>query len=85
MFEKNQVSYDAVSEAYCLISSYIREEGKVADVYDTEVLEEFVNFLASVMTNSNYFPDDQRIQKERLKDGSLVVPIDTDHDGSGLA
>lgn len=51
----NKVSYDAVNEAYCLLTSYIREEGKIGAKYNQEQLEKFVVFLAEILKNPDNF------------------------------
>ena len=37
MLVGDKVSYDAVKEAYCLLASYIREEGKIGDRKSTRL------------------------------------------------
>jgi hypothetical protein len=54
----DKVSYDAVSEAYCLLTSYIREEGKIAASYDKDKLQELVVFLADIMKHPDNFNKD---------------------------
>lgn len=56
----DKVSYDAVSEAYCLLTSYIREEGKIAAEYDKDKLQELTVFLADIMKH----PDNFNITKD---------------------
>lgn len=51
----DKVSYDAVSEAYCLLTSYIREEGKIAAEYDKDKLQELTVFLADIMKHPDNF------------------------------
>ena len=55
----DKVGYDAVSEAYCLLSSYLREEGKVAASYDKNLIRELVVFLAEIMKNPENFANDK--------------------------
>ena len=50
----DEVSYDAFVEAYCLITSYVREEGKVGAKYDMDYLKEFTTFLAKVMADPEW-------------------------------
>lgn len=61
----NKVGYDAVSEAYCLLSSYLREEGKVAASYDKNLIQEIVVFLAEIMKNPDNF---ENVKDDNLKD-----------------
>ncbi len=51
----DKVSYDAVSEAYCLLTSYIREEGKVHAEYDKDKLQNIVVFLADILKHPDNF------------------------------
>ena len=79
----DEMNYDSFVEAYCLISSYIREEGKVGAKYNMEYLQEFVKFMAKVMSDPECFDTDMEINPDRNEDGSLKnIP---DHDGTGLA
>ena len=55
MLVGNNVSYSAVTEAYCLLSSYIREEGKIGAKYNKEELKEFVHFVASILKHPENF------------------------------
>ena len=54
----DKISYDAVSEAYCLLTSYIREEGKIAASYDKDKLQDLVVFLADIMKHPDNFNKD---------------------------
>lgn len=86
MDTKEEVSYESVVEAYCLLSSYIREDGKVGAKYNMEYLKDFVTFLSSLITDPNFFPTNSVVDLPlRNEDGSLKVPNVPDHDGSGLA
>ena len=67
----DKVSYDAVNEAYCLLSSYIREEGKVGAKYNTEHLQELVVFLADILKHPENFVNDRNTQENLSKDGKL--------------
>ena len=49
------LSHNAANEAYTLLSSYIREDGKVGAKYDKEFLKEFVKFLSDILQNPNNF------------------------------
>lgn len=76
MLVGDKLSHDAASEAYILLTAYIREEGKVADTYDTKRLTEFANFLADILKHPENFIG---------SDGSLKSPDTREHDGLGLA
>lgn len=79
----DEMNYDSFVEAYCLISSYVREEGKVGAKYNMEHLQEFVKFMARVMSDPDCFDTDMELNPARNEDGSLKnIP---DHDGMGLA
>lgn len=82
MLVGDKVSYNAVSEAYCLLSSYIREEGKVGAKYNIEHLKELAVFLAEILKHPENFADEIKTKRIRLPDGSIENP---DHDGRGLA
>lgn len=81
----DEVSYDSFVEAYCLLSSYIREEGKVGAKYDVDHLKEFVTFLAKIMADPDCFDVPVMIPPDRNSDGSLKNKNIPDHDGLGLA
>lgn len=51
----DKVSYDSVNEAYCLLTSYIREEGKIGTKYNQEHLQNFVVFLAEILKHPENF------------------------------
>ena len=51
----DKVSYDAVNEAYCLLASYIREEGKIGAKYNLEHLQELTTFLADILKHPENF------------------------------
>ena len=80
-----KVGYPAVNEAYCLLSAYLREEGKVGAKYNKDELKEFVSFLAEILKHPENFTGVDRSPKERHSDGSLKLANLPDHDGSGLA
>jgi hypothetical protein len=65
MLVGDKVSHAAVSEAYCLLSSYVREEGKVGTQYDQKHLEEFVKFLSEILKHPENFTD----KKETIQKG----------------
>ena len=72
--EKAKVTFDAVSEAYCLLTSYLREDGKVKGRYNTERLQNFVIFLAELM------------KYEEVDFSKVEITNETpEHDGTGLA
>ena len=85
MLVGDKVTYDAVNEAYCLLTAYIREEGTLGAKYDKEYLNQFVMFLANVLKHPENFVEDDKTEKERNTDGSIVTNYNTDHDGTGLA
>jgi len=59
MLVGDKVTHNAVSEAYCLLSSYIREEGKVASTYNMEHLQEIAEFLADILKHPENFKEGQ--------------------------
>ena len=80
-----KVGYPAVNEAYCLLTAYLREEGKVGAKYNKEDIQEFVTFLADILKHPENFIGIDRKKKERHADGSLKLPDTGEHDGLGLA
>jgi hypothetical protein len=85
MVVDEKVSYPACNEAYCLLTAYLREEGKVGAKYSKEDLTEFVKFLADILKHPENFTGVDRKKKERHADGSLKLPDAGEHDGLGLA
>ena len=85
MIVGDKLSYPAANEAYCLLTAYIREEGKIGAKYNKEELQEFVKFLAEVLKHPENFTGVDRKKKERHADGSLKLPDIEEHDGLGLA
>ena len=85
MVVDEKVSYPAVNEAYCLLTAYLREEGKIGAKYNKEDLAEFVKFLAEILKHPENFIGIDRKKKERHLDGSLKLPDIEEHDGTGLA
>lgn len=85
MLVGNKVSHSAVTEAYCMISAYIREEGKLGTNYDKERLLEFVKFVSEILKHPENFVGADKVLKERNLDGSLKHPAAVEHDGTGLA
>jgi len=81
----DKISYPAVNEAYCLLTAYIREDGKLGAKYNKEDLAEFVKFLALILKHPDNFVGVDRKKKERHADGSLKLPDVEEHDGTGLA
>ena len=55
MLVGDKVSHAAVSEAYCLLSSYIREEGKIGASYNNEHIQECVSFLSEILKHPENF------------------------------
>jgi hypothetical protein len=81
----DKVSYPAVNEAYCLLTAYLREDGKLGAKYNKEDLAEFVKFLALILKHPDNFVGVDRKKKEHHADGSLKLPDVEEHDGTGLA
>ena len=77
MLVGDKVSHAAVTEAYCLLSSYIREEGKIGANYNQEHIKKFVMFLAEVLKHPENFVEPKPVEDK--------VKITPDHDGLGLA
>ena len=55
MLVGDKVSHDAVNEAYCLLSAYIREEGKIGAKYNKDELLVFVKFLSEILKHPENF------------------------------
>jgi hypothetical protein len=85
MVVDEKVSYPACNEAYCLLTAYLREEGKVGAKYNKEELAEFVKFLSDILKHPENFTGVDRKKKERHADGSLKLSDAGEHDGLGLA
>ena len=85
MVVDEKISYPACNEAYCLLTAYLREEGKVGAKYNKEELAEFVKFLSDILKHPENFTGVDRKKKERHADGSLKLPDAGEHDGLGLA
>ena len=64
MLVGDKVSHAVVSEAYCLLTSYIREEGKVGAKYNPEHLQTFVTFLAEILKHPENFVNERDTQKD---------------------
>ena len=77
MLVGNKVSHSAVSEAYCLLSAYIREEGTLGADYNKEHLLEFCKFVAEILKHPENFND--------RKEEPVKVLTNPEHDGLGLA
>jgi hypothetical protein len=60
MLVGDKVSHAAVSEAYCLLTSYIREEGKIGAKYDPEHLQKFVVFLSEILRHPENFVEEKK-------------------------
>ena len=58
MLVGDKVSHSAVSEAYCLLSAYIREEGKLGTDYDKEKILEFCKFVAEILKHPENFVEE---------------------------
>jgi len=76
MLVGDKVTYDAVNEAYCLLTAYIREEGKIGAKYNAEELTKFVKFLSEILKHPENFVEIEKKVK-------TVNPEDMD--GLGLA
>ena len=64
MLVGDKVSHAAVSEAYCLLTSYIREEGKVGAKYNEEHIQTFVTFLTEILKHPENFVEEKSTDKE---------------------
>jgi hypothetical protein len=71
MLVGDKVSHAAVSEAYCLLSSYIREEGKIGATYNTEHIEECVRFLSEILKHPENFVNDRNTQENNSESNKL--------------
>ena len=71
MLVGDRVSYDAVNEAYCFLSSYIREEGKIGAKYNTDHIQELVLFLAEIMKHPENFVNDRNTQANNSESNKL--------------
>jgi len=85
MVVNDKVSYACVNETYCLLTAYLREDGKLGAKYNKEELAEFVKFLAEILKHPENFVGIDRKKKERHADGSIKLPDVIEHDGTGLA
>ena len=65
MVVDEKVSYASVNEAYCLVTAYLREEGKLGAKYNKEDLQDFVNFLAEILKHPENFQGVDRKPKEK--------------------
>lgn len=63
MFIDNKISYYAVNEAYCLLSAYLREE-RIAANYNSEEIQEAVEFLATILKHPENFKSIDRKSKK---------------------
>lgn len=64
MFIDDKISYQAVNEAYCLLSAYLREE-KIAANYNRDEIKEAVVFLSEVLKHpENFVGVDRKTSKE---------------------
>ncbi len=53
----DKVSYDAVNETYCLLTSYVREEGKIGAKYNLEHIKELSIFLSDILKHPENFKE----------------------------
>ena len=61
MLVGDKVSHAAVTEAYCLLSSYIREEGKIGAKYNEEHIQAFVTFLTEILKHPENFVEEKKV------------------------
>ena len=66
MLVGDKVSHSAVSESYCLLSAYIREEGKLGTDYDKEKILEFCKFVAEILKHPENF---QKVDNDDTSNG----------------
>ena len=71
MLVGDKVSHAAVSEAYCLLTSYIREEGKIGAKYNEEHLQAFVTFLTEILKHPENFVNDRDTQENTSEDDNV--------------
>ena len=64
MLVGDKVSYAAVSEAYCLLTSYIREEGKIGAKYNEEHIQAFVTFLTEILKHPENFVENKESEQK---------------------
>ena len=76
MLVGDKLSHGAASEAYILLSSYVREDGKLGANYDKNRLTEFVRFLAEILQHPENFT---HINEKKVEEDL------SDQDGLGLA
>lgn len=74
MSDKAKVTFDAVSEAYCLLSAYVREDGKVGARYNKDRIQTFVVFLAELMKHGD-------VDLARVEFDNQI----SEYDGTGLS
>jgi len=51
---KTKLSHEAVSETYCLLTSYIREDGEVKASYNIDYINEVVEFLSDLLKRGEF-------------------------------
>ena len=71
MLVGDKVSHAAVSEAYCLLSSYIREEGEIGASYNIDHIQELVLFLAEIMKHPENFVNERNTQTDNSESDKL--------------
>lgn len=76
MIVGNKVTYDAINQAYCLLTAWLREEKIVAD-YNTRDIADCVMFLAEILKHPENFVEEETEE--------VVETVSLDHDGRGLA
>ena len=70
MLVGDKVSYQSANEAYCLLTAYIREEGKIGAKYNKDDLQSFVVFLAEILKHPENFKGVGRASKNLNESGS---------------
>ena len=66
MLVGDKVSHAAVSEAYCLLSAYVREEGTISADYDKDKILEFCKFVVDILKHPENF---QKVDNDDTSNG----------------
>lgn len=85
MLVGDKLSYGSANEAYCLLTAYLREDGKIGAKYNKDELKDFCLFLAEILKHPENFVGVDRKQGERHSDGSLKLSPTVEYDGNGLS
>lgn len=60
--ESKNIDYDSLKETYCLLTAYLREEGRVmVGTYDDVLIENFVHFLAQLMNRPDLLDEQTNV------------------------